>query len=221
MVKGQNLNFAIPGERVLNLKQGKSWTLSEWTPSISKEWLNTPEGLYSQGLVSLWIEDCTKALYYFSAAVTKKNTYAEAWFYVGYCNGELGRWKNAKEAYEQVIKIYPDNEAAHYNLGVVYVRLGYNYQALESFKEAIRINPDYANAHFNLGVTYSKLRRYREEIDAYKQAIRIQPDFTDAHYSLGLTYLTLGDKGSALQEYKILKDLDVDIANKLFNLIYK
>jgi hypothetical protein len=29
-----------------------------------------------------------------------------------------------------------------------------------------------------------------------------------------------GDKGSALEEYKILKTLDVDKANELFNLIY-
>jgi hypothetical protein len=33
--------------------------------------------------------------------------------------------------------------------------------------------------------------------------------------------VTIGDKGSALEEYKILKTLDVDKANELFNLIYK
>jgi len=31
----------------------------------------------------------------------------------------------------------------------------------------------------------------------------------------------LGDKGSALDEYKILKTLDAKLANDLFNLIYK
>jgi tetratricopeptide (TPR) repeat protein len=68
-------------------------------------------------------------------------------------------------------------------------------------------------------VNYSKLRRYREAIEAYKEAIRIKPDFAEAHYNLGLTYLILGDKGSALDEYRILKDLDKDLANKLFTLI--
>jgi hypothetical protein len=33
--------------------------------------------------------------------------------------------------------------------------------------------------------------------------------------------LQVGDKGSALEEYKILKTLDTEKANKLFNLIYK
>lgn len=39
--------------------------------------------------------------------------------------------------------------------------------------------------------------------------------------ALGMAYLELGDKGSALEEYKILKDLDKDLANKLFNHIYE
>jgi len=71
------------------------------------------------------------------------------------------------------------------------------------------------------GLAYGKLRRYEEAIEACKQAIRIEPDDVDTHYNLGLTYLILGDNGSALDEYKILKDLDQDSANKLFNLIYK
>lgn len=62
---------------------------------------------------------------------------------------------------------------------------------------------------------------FTEAIEAYKQAICIKPDDAEAHYYLGLTYLLLEDRGSALQEYRILKDLDKDLANKLFNLIYK
>ncbi|MBU0701915.1 tetratricopeptide repeat protein [bacterium] len=61
----------------------------------------------------------------------------------------------------------------------------------------------------------------KEAIEAYKQAIRIKPDFALAHCNLGLTYLHLGDSGSALDEYKILKNIDTDLANKLFNLIHK
>lgn len=38
---------------------------------------------------------------------------------------------------------------------------------------------------------------------------------------ISMTYLRTGDRGSALGEYKILRDLDKDLANKLFNLIYE
>jgi tetratricopeptide (TPR) repeat protein len=60
---------------------------------------------------------------------------------------------------------------------------------------------------------------YREAIESFKQAIRIKPDDVDAHYGLGLAYLSLSDKTSALDEYKILKDLDSQMAEELFNLI--
>ena len=61
----------------------------------------------------------------------------------------------------------------------------------------------------------------RSAIDAYKQAIRLKPNDATLHLYLGGAYLNVGDKGSALDEYKILKELDKEKANELFNLIYK
>ena len=60
---------------------------------------------------------------------------------------------------------------------------------------------------------------YKEARDSYKQAIRIKPDNAKAHYNLGYTYVLLNDKASALEQYKILKNLDSELANKLFNMI--
>jgi tetratricopeptide (TPR) repeat protein len=58
------------------------------------------------------------------------------------------------------------------------------------------------------------------EIEAYKRAIRIDPDLASAHYNLGVALLKTGDKAAALDEYRILKDLDKQSANQLFNQIY-
>jgi tetratricopeptide (TPR) repeat protein len=59
-----------------------------------------------------------------------------------------------------------------------------------------------------------------EAIEFFKQAIRIKPDYVDAHNNLCLAYLGSNDRGSALEQYKILKKLDTELANKLFNFIY-
>jgi len=64
------------------------------------------------------------------------------------------------------------------------------------------------------------IQLYKEAIEALKEAIRIDPDLVLAHQGLGLCYLLIGDKNSALNEYKILKELDIDLANELFDLIY-
>jgi len=57
-------------------------------------------------------------------------------------------------------------------------------------------------------------------IEAYKQALYFIPDDASAHLSLGEYYLKIGDKNLALNEYKILKELDISLANELFDLIY-
>jgi tetratricopeptide (TPR) repeat protein len=57
-------------------------------------------------------------------------------------------------------------------------------------------------------------------VDAFKQAIRLKPDDAKAHYGLGLAYFLLGDRGAALEEYRILKDMDADLAGELFKLLY-
>ena len=62
---------------------------------------------------------------------------------------------------------------------------------------------------------------YKEAVESYKRAIRIKPDYAEAHFNLGFTYFFLNDRGSALEEYKILKGLEPEKANKLFNLIYQ
>jgi hypothetical protein len=36
-----------------------------------------------------------------------------------------------------------------------------------------------------------------------------------------MSYLRLGDRGSAIEEYKILRVLNQELANKLFDLIYE
>jgi tetratricopeptide (TPR) repeat protein len=172
-------------------------------------------GTYRQ--VGYWKNNST--LFTHAVEVTQNNYIAHNDFGVAY--GELGRWQDAIEAYKQAIRIKPNYAEAHYNLGVAYGKLGRYQDAIKAYKQAIRIEPDLAEAHDNLGNIYGKLGRYQDAAEAFKRAIRIKPDFADARYNLGVTYFLTGDKGSALEEYEILKTLDAEQANKLFNLIYK
>ena len=42
-----------------------------------------------------------------------------------------------------------------------------------------------------------------------------------AYFGLGAAYVLSNDKDSALEQYEILKNLDTQLANKLFRLINK
>jgi len=104
-------------------------------------------------------------------------------------------------------------------LGYCFGRLGKNEEVIVAYKKAIELDPDYTIAHYNLARTYRKLGNYLDAVDAYKQVIRIKPDLASAHYDIGTTYLQLKNSDAAFNEYKILKDLDIKLANKLFSEI--
>jgi len=289
VIMGQNLNFAIPGTRILKLTASESTTLPEWKAMHMKEIQAEAEASYQTGLRYLWLESCERAIPFFEETILKDPKHFGAASRLGYCWSQLKQFDRAIPVYNLAIQLKPteaplynnlcmaygssgDNQSAirackkaielkgdlaeaHNNLAWLYHRIGRYSEAIVSCKEAIRINPDFAQGHYNLGNNYSALKRYGEAADAYKQAIRLdfsyaeahvnlgaaynqmgrfeeavasykqavrlKPLLSEAHLNLGMTYLKMGDKGSALEEFKILKDLDMDMANKLFNLIYE
>ena len=73
----------------------------------------------------------------------------------------------------------------------------------------------------NLGLSFNRLYCKLDKVELYKLALRVDPDDADAHFGLGDANLHFKDRGSALEEYKKLKELDSELADKLFDLIYK
>ena len=70
-------------------------------------------------------------------------------------------WAGELEDAKEDVRKYPNDSAAHYNLGYAYDESGLYQKAIASYKEALRINPDHADAHHNLGITYRKSGQYR------------------------------------------------------------
>jgi len=188
ITKGQNLNFAIPSDKIIALKETSQIPIVSPLTADS----NDAQLFYRKGLKELWQENWLAALTCFQKALEKNPQDADVWSQLGYCYFKLGYHQDAIEAYKQTIRIKPDDAEAHYNLGIIYGKLGRWQDAIESYKRAIRIKPDFAETHYNLGLNYGKLGRYQDEIESYKQAIRIKPDYAEAHFFLGLTYGKLG-----------------------------
>ena len=289
-LQGQNLNFAIAGNSILDLKNDKpGQTLSEWTFKQSNQKSRLAEEMCRKGFsFSIGGQD-QKALEYFKMATENDPNSATAWYGLGYCYAgrdsqtaaieaykqairtnpaneishfhlgnyyskigryeeaietfkqavsinpefeaayfnigmiynKVGRIEEAKKAFQNVVDLNPESKTAYYNIGVASTKLGQYEQAVIAYKKAIDLQPEFVEALFNLGIVYGELGNVQDEMDTYKKAIRVNPDFTPAHYAIGQAYLKQGDKASALDEYKILKKLDSDIADKLFEEIYR
>lgn len=206
--EGQSLNFAVPSERISQLKIGELQTFSSFSAETQKNKRSAAERLYSQGLAQLSRDDFAKALPYFERAVETAPNYAEAWYQAGFCYGVLGRHNEALRASRQAAKLRPEWAAVYVNIGASSFALGQYKDAVEAYRQAIRLDDDNADTQYSLGLTLNKLNRTDEEVLAYRRAIALKPDHSNAIEKLGLAYFKqkrYADSVTAFDQLKAYK----------------
>ena len=124
------------------------------------------------------------------------------------------------QAFQKVIQIHPGNALAHHFAGMAFGKLERYAEAVAAQQQALRLNPEMPPAYVDLGRMYAHMGRFDDAGRAYKHALRVDPEFIPAHYRLGLWFLKNGDRFSALEQYKILRKLDRQSAERLFQEIY-
>jgi tetratricopeptide (TPR) repeat protein len=156
----------------------------------------------------------------YQEAIAINPQFEPAYFNLGLVFSRQGRHEEGRRAFESVVRLNPEAAPAHYNAGLAYSQLGRFEDALGAQKTAIRLDPDFAPAYYAMGEAFDRLGRDAEGARAYREAIRVDPEFAPAHYAIGAAMLKKGDKIDALDQFKILKKLDSELADNLFNRIY-
>jgi Flp pilus assembly protein TadD len=70
-----------------------------------------------------------------------------------------------------------------------------------------------------LGNASYKAGQYQDALAALKETIRLKPTYAQAHYSLGLVYASLKDRDGFTREFAVLKKLDPNLAERLYNAV--
>jgi tetratricopeptide (TPR) repeat protein len=226
-IEGQNLNFAIPSEKISSL------ILTEENKISIAEELFVQEDKEEKDSDYVW-EAYDKALYFMDKKEYRKALpYLEiltkadflpikikvtVYSIIGFCYTELDNYSKAIEYLKQAIYIYPDDFSSYNRLGGAYFQLGNFTEAIEAFKKVIRINPNDASVYSILGASYIGIGNYIKAIEAFKQAIRIDPDNFLFHDSLGFVYFTIGDYTKAIGAYQQAIRIDPDIAKTYSSL---
>ena len=184
--EGQNLNFAVPAERIAQLKINEVQSFSSLAAETQKNKRSSAERLYLQGLAQMSRDDYARALPYFERAIDADVNYAEAWYQAGYCYGVLGRHTEALKASRQAAKLRPEWAPAFVNIGASSYAIGQYKDAVEAYRTAIRLDDDNAEIQYSLGLTFGKMNRTDEEILAYRRVIALKPDHVNSIERLGL-----------------------------------
>jgi tetratricopeptide (TPR) repeat protein len=208
--EGQSLNFAVPSERIAQLKIGELQTFAALSTETQKNKRSAAQSLYAQGLAQLSRDDYARALPFFEKATEIDAGYAEAWYQAGFCYGMLGRHNEALKASRQAARLRPDWAETYINMGASSFALGQYKDAAEAYRQATRLDTDNADAQYALGLSLGKLNRPDEEILAYKRAIALKPDYASAYEQLGVAYFKQKRYGESVAAFEHLKTYKPD-----------
>ncbi|MFX1466593.1 MAG: tetratricopeptide repeat protein, partial [Promethearchaeota archaeon] len=132
-------------------------------------------------------------------------------------------YKDAIQAFEEVIKLDPLHKVAWIHCGYCAERLAHwtreedrrlklFKKSLKCYKEAIDIDQEDGDAWFNLGNAYRYLNQFENAIKAYETAININPQDFDAHYNMSICYENLASYQEAINCIK--KALEINPSNE-------
>lgn len=194
--EGQNLNFALPTERIGALEsQSAAETAKEWEMLGAKAIEAAGERAGALGPlppvpmgvgpdVQLWMEEAKRHL-----AIQDE-----------------GR-RSAVRAYRRALRLSPVDFRIWMKLGSVYADLRNEQNMVNAYQEALRLKPDDASVWVSFGEGYEKLRETEQAVGAYQKAVHLQPENAAVWATLANTYGPAHRKQAiqALQEAERLK----------------
>lgn len=178
---GQNLNFAVPIKYALPLieKEGRR-DLASVTEELEKKRIE--EYLTMQkASPNLEPEETLskEARQYYEQAQEKAGGLFE---FLGTDDKETVEFLKKAIAADQYY------HAAHYVLGLSYMKLGNLEDAERELLIANSLKPLFTNGHCELGRIYYKANDFTRAIDEYRKAIELDPEYSWAYYLLGIAY---------------------------------
>lgn len=208
--EGQSLNFAVPSERIAQLKIGELQTFATLNNETQKNKRSAAQSFYSQGLAQLSRDDFQRAVQFFDKATETDPNYAEAWYQAGFSYGMMGRHQEALKASKQAARLRPEWAETFINIGASSFALGQFKDAAEAYRQAVKLDDDNPDTQYALGLSLGRLNRPDEEILAYKRAVALKPDHAPAIEQLGVAYFRQKRYTDALATFEQLKTYKPD-----------
>lgn len=115
---------------------------------------------------------------------------------------DLGKNEEALKHLKQAAELSPYRPMIHYDMGVIYLKLGDEKKALEAFQEELKITDNMNElAWYEIGKIYWRNKRYEEAEEAFKWALKRAEALSDVHLDLGKMYMEWGKYDLARKEF--------------------
>jgi tetratricopeptide (TPR) repeat protein len=232
---GQNINFAIPIDEVLNVEIG-SYSKNEayknfelfskgndaavkgnyqeaikYFTSYIKKYPNNANAYYNRGIAKANLEDYRDAIKDYNKAIEINPNDANVFHNRGNAKSDLQDYRGAVQDYNKAIEIEPNKATAFNNRGIAKANLEDYRGSIQDFNKSIEINPNYANAYYNRGNTKFQLENYRDAIQDFTKSLEINLNNVEAFNNRGLAKINLADYKGSIQDFT--KSIEIDPNN--------
>lgn len=131
------------------------------------------------------------------------NSYSLAYYWQGICYFRLKKFQEAIMAFNESLKIQPNDHFSYYHIAKCYIKLSQWQQAIIACNKAIEIKSDFPNAYLTLGEIYKESERYNQAVIAYEKAFQLDEKLTEAYMGLSYIYTyKLRDHDKAIEYLK-------------------
>ncbi|WP_316165658.1 MULTISPECIES: tetratricopeptide repeat protein [unclassified Bradyrhizobium] len=130
----------------------------------------------------------------------------------GIANAREERWRQALRAFNEAVRLAPDQPGFNYCKGVALCRFDRFDDARRAFMAELQVTPTHAPALAEIGTCLARTGRPREGIPYLQEGLRLLPNMPLAQYSLGLALLTENRRKEALEALDQAVALDAGYA---------
>jgi tetratricopeptide (TPR) repeat protein len=96
---------------------------------------------------------------------------------------EAGRYDQALQAFDQALKLKPNDPAIITYKATVYYAKGNHAQAMQMCEQALKLNPNFGRAYYQRGMIYEKQEKYDQAVADLQKAKSlghgVDPDFIE------------------------------------------
>lgn len=114
----------------------------------------------------------------------------------------MGRFEDARQAFEKVLTHNAASVRAEAGLVTCYTELRQPEKAMEHFAKLVKLEPNDETLRYDFAGLLLSNGKAQEAASQLQEAIRINPEFCDAYNNLGVAYSHLKDVRSSVASYR-------------------
>jgi tetratricopeptide (TPR) repeat protein len=132
---------------------------------------------------------------------------ARSYAFLGLSYRNLGRFDEAKQYFQQGLKLDPNNATCLFNLGFIAERQGETEEAEKLFQQTLKANPDFADALLELANIRLAAKHFAQAKELLQRYVQVSRNPATGYYKLAMAERSLHETAAADRDLGVFRTL--------------